>query len=127
MDNKKIVLAALGAFILALLIFHAGVVVGSRHHARGGRAFSGRWELPHGFVEGGHGAIGTIESVATSSLTLMTRGGQAETVMFASGTAVHAAGSATSSAALMGGEHVLVLGTPDAAGRLVADVIRILR
>ncbi len=124
----RIALLTLAAIIVALLIFHAGIAVGSRRAFRDrGGDFAGRppMGLPHVFIANGHGAIGSVESISPTSFTLKTRAGETETVMLATTTAVRAAsGSATTT--LAAGETVLVLGTPSSQGAIKADVIRIL-
>lgn len=127
----RIALAALAAIVVALLIFHAGVAVGSRRvlRERGG-PFFGRpslsmMALPHVFIPDGHGAIGSVASVSPASFTLKTRAGETETVLIATTTAIRGAnGSATTT--LVVGETVLVLGQPASQGAIKADVIRIL-
>ncbi|MBU6321598.1 MAG: hypothetical protein KGI78_02200 [Patescibacteria group bacterium] len=126
----KIALAALGAVVVALLIFHAGVAVGSREalRARGPRLFafgSSTAGLPHVFIVHGHGAIGSVTSVAQGSFTLLTRDGSSETVEIATTTAVRSASGEASTTALAAGDTVLVLGAPASDGAIRADVIRI--
>lgn len=130
--RARAVLGAVLALMVALLIFHAGVVVGSRHHfaeVRGLRMrapFMGPVMLPHGFIEHGHGAVGIVASVATSTLTLTMRDGSSEAVRLATSTTVRGGASATTTAALAPGARVLILGEPDAGGVITAAAIQLL-
>jgi membrane-bound inhibitor of C-type lysozyme len=59
------------------------------------------------------GSSGTVESVSTSSFTLLTSAGQKVTVKEASSTTYQKGTSSTSASAITKGESVLVLGTTD--------------
>lgn len=128
--NTRYVIWGLVALVLALLIFHAGVAVGSRRD-EGLRpsgpqgAFSGIWgmPLPHGYIAGGHGAVGEIESFTAPTLVIETRDDSTESVTVASTTTLNPEGSAATE--LVPGAHVIILGTPQ-NGILTATLIRIL-
>lgn len=112
-----------GALIFAALIFHAGVAVGSHRHFHG-------YDRPHGFREygfiaDGHGTVGTIESVASSSLTLSTYGGETTQILFDDTTSIRDATGPSTTGALVTGAHIVVLGTPRDDGSLDARLIRI--
>lgn len=124
----RIALAAFAALVVALLIFHAGVSVGTRRAFRERGVAVGRPPagLPHVFIVRGHGAIGVVEQVATSTFTLRTRDGGNETVDLASTTAIRTAAGEATTTVLARGDTVMVLGTPGASGAIQADLIRIL-
>lgn len=120
------------AVLFALLLFLAGLAVGS--HRRFARAEDKRWgfhgpgfnvRLPHGFIEDGRGVVGTIQSAATSSLTVLARDGSVQTVLIRAETTVRDRSGAASSTALVSGETVTVLGVRNADGTISADLIRI--
>ncbi len=136
LSSKKVRLTAgvVGAFFLAALIFHAGVVVGSHRGTfgrfgmeRGFRSsfFPGGFELPHGFMFGTHGAVGTITAVTLPTLTLQTREGTNETILVDTSTIIRNMGAADTKA-LATGTQAIVLGEPDSQGRIDAKLIRIL-
>ena len=140
--NTKWILWGLGALVLAALIFHAGVVVGSHDHGPGHNFDKGWFDaqipfgagtipLPQGFIPGGHGALGTISSVALPAITVTTRDGVMLTVNVDSDTQiVGATPEGTSSpSSLAVGETIVVLGDPDdinSNGAIDARLIRIL-
>ncbi len=119
----RIVLGTVGGLIVASLIFHAGVVAGERS-ARpqfGGdpgknfRVFLAPGvALPHGFIQSGHGAVGEVESVASSTFIIETREGTTQTV------------NATDTSQLKVGSQVLIIGEPDESGHINAKIIRLL-
>ncbi|MGH7936598.1 MAG: hypothetical protein ACREF8_06285 [Chthoniobacterales bacterium] len=118
--NTKWVLWGLGALLLAGLIFHAGVVVGSHEPVR----YRGDDEgfhppfppfagmtLPQGFIRGGYGAAGTITAVSLPTITIRTRDGATESIYVGTSTAVSGT-SSSSPATLAPGEFVIVIGDP---------------
>jgi hypothetical protein len=111
---------ALGALVLAFLIFHAGVAIGRRSsmHGPGRGAF-----IPHG-----HGAVGTVGAVHLPTFVLQEKDGDEETVTVSSSTIIE--GSSASSTIVVG-EAVVVLGTPNESGenteQIDAKFIRIVR
>ena len=135
--KMRIAAGAFGALILALLIFHAGVVYGShrnpfgRHDAeRGFRPsfFPENFELPHGFIPSGHGAVGTVSSVSLPTFTLKTRAGTSQTVSISSSTVIRSR-SGIDIKTLSVGNQVIVLGEPNEQenqGSIEATIIRIL-
>lgn len=126
-----------GAFtsIVALLIFHAGVVVGSHQHLRERPGANGApvgmlggIMPPQGFVESGHGAVGTVASVTLPTFTLQTRDGMLEKVETGSSTVV-TGGSTGLASDLTSGEKVIIIGDPaevDDQDDLDARIIHIL-
>lgn len=138
--KTKWILWGVFALIIAALIFHAGIVVGSHRPFMQGRGqgggfeaqipFGGEVALPQGFIPGSHGALGTIATVTLPTLTLTTRDGMTLTVKVDSGTQIVGAtpeGTSTS-ASLSVGEMVIVVGDPDDTspnGAVDARLIRI--
>jgi len=126
--NTRYVIWGVVALVFALLIFHAGVAVGSRR-ALGAypsgpdyRGFFGM-TLPHGYIGGGHGAVGEIQSYNPPVLLIETRGEDTESVTVATTTQVEPAGA--TSTELVPGARVIIIGTPTQSG-LTAKLIRVL-
>ncbi len=127
--KARLIGISIGAILLAALIFHAGVVYGS-HRSRFGRDdvtrgfrppfFPGNFELPHGFLQNNHGAIGTITTISLPTFTMQTREGTSQTILMGSTTALR------SNKTLAPGDEVIVLGEPDSQGRIDAMLIRVL-
>lgn len=133
----RIALSAAAALILALLIFHAGVVYGTHRRSfgsfdsdRGFRHsfFPGGFELPHGFISNEYGAVGTVATVTPTTLLLQTREGVTQTILISTSTIVRSMGMMgnTSVETLSAGNQIIVLGEPDSHGRIDARLIRIL-
>lgn len=131
----RLFLYVLGIVLVVLLIFHAGFVAGSRHRSypgEGGLGFRvhapgfGEMRLPRGFLPHGHGTVGTIQSISTSSITLQTRDGSSQTVLVSDKTLIRNSDGSASSSALTKGLPVIVLGTPDETGQISAELIRLL-
>lgn len=115
-----------GAGLLAtILIFHAGSVYGEQRARmifgagpeKGFRVFFAPpgFDLPRGFVESGHGAVGVVQIVGSTTFTLETPTGEIKTV------------NATNTPALKSGDRVIIVGEPDEAGNINAKVIRMMR
>ena len=133
--NTKWLLRGALALVVALLIFHAGVVVGS-HGGMRGRAPEGGGPggmlgfMPdRGFVENGHGAVGTIATMTLPTFTLQTRDGLTEQVE--TGSSTYVTGGITGTLGdLQSGQTVIIIGNPQTVGDqddLDAHMIRILR
>lgn len=133
-SSKKVRLIAgiIGVLILALLIFHAGVVFGSHRNSFGGpsgrpgmdRGFRppflpGGFKLPHGFIQNDHGAVGAITAITLPTFTMETRDGTSRTILTSTSTMIRGMG------ALSVGNKIVVLGEPDSQGRIRAKLIRI--
>jgi hypothetical protein len=124
------------AFILALLIFHAGYVLGSRRGAPLGAVrqvrvygFGMPGMMPQAFISGGHGAAGTIATVTLPTFILKEEDGDIEYVVVSATTTIlwHQPGmppTPTSSGALVPQQHVVILGTPG-SGEIQANLIDI--
>ena len=135
-NSKWFIWGGLG-LLLAGLIFHAGVVVGSHRHVGQGRGlgmgfeahmpFGGGMMLPQGFMPGGHGALGTIAAITLPTLTLTSRDGTTLRVEVGSTTLI--AGTAVNDpSTLQVGDTIIVIGDPndtDEPGEVDARLIRV--
>ncbi|HVZ75875.1 MAG TPA: hypothetical protein VG934_01225 [Candidatus Paceibacterota bacterium] len=134
------VLSGIAALIVALLIFHAGMVVGYNrafefHGAP--REFSVRmggpigWgpdiSVPTSFIPEGHGIVGTIESGGYPVFTITAPDGDIVPVMIATTTVIRGPQGDASTSALVPERHIIILGDPDDAGRVNANFIRIIK
>jgi len=129
--NTKWFLWGFCALIVALLIFHAGVVVGSHEPERGRMpdrtqvgtpGMLGGFMPTEGYLENGHGAVGTITALALPSFSLETRDGMVQKI-YAGTSTVITGGTLTS------GETVIVVGEPEGSddqGYLDARIVHIL-
>jgi len=138
-SSKKVRLTVgvIGALILALLIFHAGVVFGSHRDSFGGppRPDMGRgfrppffpngFELPRGFIPNNHGAVGAITAITLPTLTMETREGTNKTIFVGTSTMIRN-GDDSKTATLSVGNQIIVLGDTNSEGRINAKLIRIL-
>lgn len=139
-SSKKVRLIAsiIGVLILALLIFHAGVVFGSHRNSFGGpsgrpsmdRGFRppflpGGFKLPHGFIQNAHGAVGAITAITLPTLTMETREGASKTIFVSTSTMIRGVRGADTTVFAIGNE-IIVLGEPDSQGRIDAKLIRVL-
>jgi hypothetical protein len=138
--NTRWILWGAFAVIVALLIFHAGVVVGQHQPMRGRMNFaSGAPSMPdtgmlsgimprQGYVEDGHGAVGTIATVTLPTFTMQSRDGM-EQKIYAGTSTVVTGGLAPDRSALKSGQVIIVVGDPDDTddGYLEARIIHILQ
>ncbi len=140
-SSKKVRLTAsvIGALILALLIFHAGVVFGSHRNSFGspsgrpdmGRGFRppfmpGGFEMPRGFISSSHGAVGAITEITLPTFTMETREGTSQTIFISTSTIIRNIDDSTNTSALSIGNQIIVLGDANNEGRIDAKLIRIL-
>ena len=126
---------AVAAVLVALLIFHAGLVAGTHQAPRPRGGMHGfrpsfgtpaSFMLPDGYMPRGHGAVGTIATVTLPTLTITERSGDSETVLLATTTLIDSA-QGTSSSMLIPGARVIIFGEPDeTVERINAKVIHIL-
>ena len=132
--NTKWVLWGAFAIIVALLIFHAGFVEGQHQPLHGHMAAAagnsgalGGFMPRQGFVENGHGAVGTIATVTLPTFTLESRDGLSQTI-YAGTSTMFTGGQTNDASALQSGEAVIVIGDPDDIddGYLDARIIHIL-
>jgi hypothetical protein len=130
--NTRYALWGAGAVIIALLIFHAGVVVGSHQRIHGRLVLQdtgapGDFIPSETYVESGHGAVGTVESVTLPTFMLQARDGTMQKIYVSSSTII--TGGAHNTSALIGGQTVIVIGDPDDTddqGYLEARIIHVL-
>jgi len=132
--NTRYVLWGAFAIIVALLIFHAGIVIGSHQSMRRGSG-----ERPPGMLDGimpneafigDHGAVGTIATVTLPSFILSTRGGISQLIETSTSTTI-TGGPTGSVSDLTRGETVIIIGDPrendiDSQGDLDARLIKII-
>lgn len=121
-----------GALVLVLLIFHAGMAFGSHRGDSGRRGqdrgfrhpfFPSGFELPHGFAPNNHGAVGIVTSVSLPTVVMQTRDGASQTIIVGTSTMIRGANGASS---LSAGDHITVLGGSDEEGQIDAKLIRII-
>ncbi|MDB5189970.1 MAG: hypothetical protein JWN49_296 [Parcubacteria group bacterium] len=75
---------------------------------------------------GGHGAAGTIASIALPNIVVADRDGLEKTVHLTNNTDIREFRDQIASTSLAVGESVIVLGTPGDAGQIEAELIRVL-
>ena len=122
-----------GGVLAVALIFHAGASWGERRaierlHQRAGAPPPEFGFLPHSFMPEGHGAIGTITIISTSTpttFTLHTREDD-DVLVYISTSTVITGGGARSAADLLTQQTVVVLGSPADENELDAHVVRVL-
>jgi hypothetical protein len=132
--NTRYVVWGIAGVVVVLLAIHAVLAVNSRHskERRPDDAFFAFVPSPGvAYIEGGHGAIGTINNLDLPHFTLVTRGGMTQAVYAGSSTVVTLRpGLATTTNALQNGFVVMVIGDPDFddqnAGYIDARIIRVL-
>ena len=132
---KKAVIAV-GALLVLLLVFQAGVYVGIRKagfSARLGdnyyRAVGSIREMPGPFGEelsGGEGAAGKVISVSLPTFVVEDRDNTEKIVSLQNTDDIKYLRDATSSGAITPGRFVIVIGEPDADGKINASFVRIL-
>ncbi|MCX6787238.1 MAG: DUF5666 domain-containing protein [Candidatus Kaiserbacteria bacterium] len=132
--RAHLALFIIGIVFISLLIFHTGFVMGAHNRFPQPQERAPGWDfqapgfgpvhLPPAFMEG-HGVVGTIEDISTSSLTIQTREGGTKKVLLTSKTQFRNPDGSASSTALSKGTSVMILGAPDANGQVSADVVRI--
>jgi hypothetical protein len=133
-SGSTVVVVIVGGVVVGLLIFHAGVAYGERHafgrmHGLGrGEPPPGFGMLSHSFIPEGHGAVGTITALASSTMTLKLRDGGTQTIYIDSDTVIHGLTPSETLTSLKVGEDIAVIGEPDEdnAGQINAKLIRVL-
>ncbi|MHB8660557.1 MAG: DUF5666 domain-containing protein [Minisyncoccota bacterium] len=132
--KTRVIIGVIGALVLALLIFHAGIAVGSHRSFFGRRGMDrnfrhtflpGGFMLPYGFIPNSHGAVGTVTAVTLPTFAVQTRDGTSKEILVATSTIIHD-GNNESAAAIAAGDQIIILGEPDSQGRIDARFIRIL-
>jgi hypothetical protein len=131
----QLALYIVGAVCIAVLIFHAGFIAGSHNRFPSPQGQVPGWNFkapgfgdihfPQSFMMQGHGLVGTIQDISTSSITIQTREGDTRTIALTKKTQFRNLDGSASSTALSAGSSIMVLGVPDENGQISADVIRI--
>lgn len=109
--NPKKIIIGLVIIVAALLIFRAGIFVGY-HRAMFGPA--------------GHGAGGRVISINLPSFVLADRDRIEKNILIASSTLIQRFHQSASSSDIKVGDFVIVLGTPNTDGEILAKFIRLL-
>jgi len=126
-------------FIVAALIFQAGVFVGYKKAEFSGRfgdnysrAFGGEKRGPGmmgGFPEdifvGGHGTAGKIVRISLPTIIVADRDNVEKVVTIEDDTSIRSYRDAVKITDLKVGDFVIILGSPDDQGQIVAKLIRI--
>lgn len=125
-------IVVVGGVVVGLLVFHVGVAYGERHafgrmHGFHGAPPPGFSLFSHSFIPEGHGAVGTVTAVGTSSVTLQTREGNFENISIGDDTVIHGL-TPDASSTLSVGQNVAIIGDPDDtdASQIDAKLIRVL-
>lgn len=133
LKHSTVAIILVGEVVCGMLIFHAGAAYGERHayrrmygHGRG-LPPPGFGVLTNSFIPRGHGAVGTIVNIATSTFRLNTRDGSQEIVLIDEHTAVNGPSGMVPLSSLLVGQSVAVVGVPDEdSDQIRAQLIRIL-
>ena len=130
------VLWVLGALVVLLLVFGAGVAVGYRSGL-----FASRFgeEYSHNFLGAGsgsgmmggpaplnqHGTIGAVISVGSSTIATKDPNGNEQSVVIDQSTVIREANETVSVADIQVGDQIAVIGEPNDTGQIHARLIRI--
>ena len=140
-ESKKTmrVLYSLGAIVLALFIFHAGVLVGFRkatfsyrfgdtyyHKAFGDRKESFRMGMRRNEFSIGHGAAGKVVSLELPKITILGRDGVEKTVVIDNRTEIRQFRETATTTDIKIDDYAVVLGSPNEQGEIQAKLIRLL-
>ena len=132
----RVLTIAVGTIAVALIIFWAGVAVG--YHVAGFsyrfgdnyyRIFQdhrpGNLDIMHTELPGGHGATGSVASVALPNI-IITEADKTEKIILVTGTTIIRSGQNTITAAdIHTGDFIVVVGSPDTNSQIDAEFIRI--
>ncbi|MDP3726738.1 MAG: hypothetical protein Q8Q96_00290 [bacterium] len=117
-----------GIAIVLLLVFFAGIYIGSRK-AGIFPFWERRFSLPHGYFPGrfGHGVIGIIDSLGEKTFIVEDRSGALKTVLVGGETLLRRDGSSITFSDLRKDEQVIVIGEPqEQEGAIKAKVVRVI-
>lgn len=133
MKKKETIIFGLGIgagiAIIFLLVFLAGVYIGSRK-AGIFPFWERRFSLPHGYFPSrfGHGVIGTIDSLGEKMFVVKDRSGALKTVLIDDKTLLRRDGSSITFSDLRKDEQIIVIGEPqEKEGAIKAKVVRVIR
>jgi hypothetical protein len=125
-------IVAVGAVLVLLIIFQAGVYVGARkasfeeHEGNAYFRAIGGEPGPFGKAISAEGAAGKVLSVALPTFVVADRDNTEKVIAVGDGSDIRIFHDATSSGAIAPGQFVIVIGEPDENGEIHASFIRIL-
>jgi len=140
-DVLKKIIIGLSVFVVALLIFSAGMFVGGararfsyqwaenyhKNFAGPKEGFLGDWQkrppTPENFIEG-HGVFGEIIELKEDGFVVNGRDNM-EKIVISNKNTVIKKGSENSEEALKVGDRVVIIGSPNKTGQIEAKLIRI--
>jgi hypothetical protein len=127
----RIAASIAGGLILAALIFDAGVDIGARHHGPPGpdhepfMAFG--IPLPRAYMNHGHGTVGEVRSVGTSTVTIASPDGDQDLVWITGSTIIETPQGPGAMSSLATGTKVIIIGSPnESREHISAILIRVL-
>jgi hypothetical protein len=134
MRRTRIAAGVVAAVVVALLVFHMGMVFEAKRLGFGHppkdrndwqftTPFGMGFPMPHEFVERGHGVVGTVTAVGTSTISVTSRTGNTIIVRISSSTQLH---GPTPTSTLSVGQNVVILGDPDQDNDVDGQFIRII-
>ena len=130
------ILCGVGIVLIALLIFYAGVNVGF-HKASFGRAWGENYERNFGFgpdhpmlgndnFPNANGAIGKIINIELPTIIVQDKDNTEKVVLLKTDTAIEKAMASIQPSALSVNDFVVVIGSPNDQGQIVAKFIRVM-
>ncbi|MGC9599228.1 MAG: hypothetical protein ABSE18_02470 [Minisyncoccia bacterium] len=129
-SKTRTILWILGAAIVVLLVFGAGVLVG--YH---GAFYVGRFgenyyrnffgEFPPGRMVNGHGVAGEVIDVASSTLSVRDADGDESSVVIMPATVIRESDQTVALSDVRVGNGVVVIGAPNENGQIEAQFVRI--
>jgi hypothetical protein len=132
------ILIGIGATLVVIMIFQAGVFVGYRKAAfsfklgdnyyrnfRGGEAMK-VVGFDSGHLPGGHGAVGRIVRIALPELVIASEGDVEKTVILGSSTMIKRFNDTISPQDIMADDYAVILGSPDDEARIMAKFVRLM-
>jgi len=121
MINKKDIYKIGVAIIIAFSVFQAGVFVGL-HKAKFMNRFGDNYMKN---VPGGHGAIGYVLSVASTTLVVSEKNVE-KIINITADTKIAIRRNAATTTDIKTGDFIVVIGEPDETGQIVAKFIRLM-
>ncbi len=129
-SKTRAILWILGAAIVILLVFGAGVLVG--YH---GAFYVGRFgenyyhnffgEFPPGRMANGHGVAGEVIDMASSTLSVRDADGDESSVLIVPATVIREANRTIALSDVRVGNGVVVIGAPNENGQIEAQLVRV--
>lgn len=134
--TARILFIGLASLAVLLVVFGAGVAVGYRNGL-----FASRFgeDYYHNFIGGrsmgmpmmgmppvgGHGAIGTVMSVGSSTIITKDLNGNEQSIVVDGKTSIRRANQTIALGSIVDGDHVAVIGDPNGSGQIYARFIRV--